>query len=100
MAGPTDRAGSRTRRAMSHAARGLVARTLSIAAVFAAMPLMLRLLGQESLGAWLVLLAIFQWVTFFDFGVAAGARNEIARAAVIGDAVLLSLSPARCPVAR
>jgi len=44
------------------------------------MPVMLQRLGSAQLGVWLVLLSVFQWITFFDLGVAAGARNEMARA--------------------
>lgn len=49
------------------------------------MPLMLKLLGGQQLGAWLVLLSVFQWITMFDLGIAAGARNEIARAVAVRD---------------
>ena len=60
----------------------------AIAASLASMPLMLKQLGPALLGAWLVLLSVFQWVTFFDLGVASGARNEIARALANGDIAL------------
>lgn len=46
---------------------------------------MLTLLGGQQLGAWLVLLSVFQWITMFDLGIAAGARNEIARAFAVSD---------------
>jgi O-antigen/teichoic acid export membrane protein len=46
---------------------------------------MLGLLGGQQLGAWLVLLSVFQWITMFDLGVSAGARNEIARSIAAGD---------------
>lgn len=48
------------------------------------MPILLRLLGAETAGAWLVLLSVFQWVTYFDLGTAAGARNQLARALAAG----------------
>lgn len=57
----------------------------AIITVFAATPLMLDRLGSKEFGAWLVLLSVFQWITLFDLGVSAGARNEIARAAAIED---------------
>lgn len=53
----------------------------AVAAIFAATPLMLHLLGSQQFGVWLVLLSVFQWITLCDLGVSAGARNEIARAA-------------------
>lgn len=61
-------------------AAGLVLRLLAVAGSFLVMPVMLRRLGSAELGVWLVLLSVFQWITFFDLGVAAGARNEMARA--------------------
>jgi O-antigen/teichoic acid export membrane protein len=64
---------------------GLVAKLGAIAATFASMPLLLRLLGEQELGAWLVLLSIFQWITMFDLGISAGARNEVARAVALKD---------------
>lgn len=71
---------NRTRSVLQQSILGLVYRFGAVAASFAMMPLMLKQLGAQSLGAWLVLLSIFQWITFFDLGVSAGARNEIARA--------------------
>jgi O-antigen/teichoic acid export membrane protein len=47
---------------------------------------MLQLLGSQQFGVWLVLISVFQWITLFDLGVSAGARNEIARAAASKDA--------------
>lgn len=70
----------RTKIVLIESARGLAYKLLAIAVSFLMMPIMLTQLGAETLGAWLVLLSIFQWVTFFDLGVAAGAKNEIARA--------------------
>lgn len=64
---------------------GLVARLGAIAAMILAMPFMLKLLGEKELGAWLVLLSVFQWITMFDLGISAGARNEIARAIALED---------------
>ena len=66
---------------------GLAAKFGAVAATLVAMPLMLNLLGEQELGAWLVILSIFQWITMFDLGLSAGARNEVARAAAVGDAL-------------
>jgi O-antigen/teichoic acid export membrane protein len=76
---------SRTRRVLQQAGLGLVSRIGAMGATFAAMPLMLHLLGSQQFGVWLVLLSVFQWITLFDLGVSAGARNEIARAAATQD---------------
>lgn len=76
---------SRTRRVMQQAGVGLISRFGAVAATFAATPLMLHILGKQQFGVWLVLLSVFQWVTLFDLGVSAGARNEIARAAAAQD---------------
>lgn len=78
-------AANRTRSVLQQSILGLVYRFGAVAASFAIMPLMLKQLGAQSLGAWLVLLSVFQWVTFFDLGVSAGARNEIARAVANND---------------
>lgn len=78
---------NRTRSVLQQSILGLVYRVGAVAASFAMMPLMLKQLGAESLGAWLVLLSVFQWVTFFDLGVSAGARNEIARAVANNDVI-------------
>lgn len=75
----------RTGRVIRQSAFGLAYRMGAIITVFAATPLMLNRLGSKEFGAWLVLLSVFQWITLFDLGVSAGARNEIARAAAIED---------------
>ncbi len=59
---------------------GLSLRFFAVGGAFLAMPVMLEILGPTELGVWLVLLSVFQWITFFDLGVASGARNEMARA--------------------
>jgi O-antigen/teichoic acid export membrane protein len=59
---------------------GLSFRIVAVVGTFIAMPVMLKRLGDAELGIWLVLLSVFQWITVFDLGVAAGARNEMARA--------------------
>lgn len=61
----------------------------AVGATLAATPLMLELLGAQQLGTWLVLLSVFQWITMFDLGIAAGARNEIARAVAVRDELRL-----------
>lgn len=76
---------SRTRTILRQTCIGLLAKLGAVAATLAAMPLMLKLLGEQKLGVWLVLLSIFQWITMFDLGISAGARNEIARAAAVRD---------------
>ena len=77
---------SRTRQVLRQTGLGLVTRVGAIGATFMATPLMLQLLGSQQFGVWLVLLSVFQWITLFDLGVSAGARNEIARAAASKDA--------------
>lgn len=64
---------------------GLILRLVAVGGTFLAMPVMLQRLGPVELGIWLVLLSVFQWLTFFDLGVAAGARNEMARAFATGN---------------
>lgn len=78
-------AASRTRRILLQSGIGIVSKMGAVAATLAAMPLMLKLLGGQQLGAWLVLLSVFQWITMFDLGIASGARNEIARAIAVRD---------------
>jgi O-antigen/teichoic acid export membrane protein len=70
----------RTRRVLLNIGVGSAAKAGGVLLSFVAMPIMLQLMGPAALGSWLVLLSVFQWVTFFDLGMAAGARNEIARA--------------------
>lgn len=76
---------SRSRKIILQSGIGLVSRVGAIAATLAATPLMLTMLGGQQLGAWLVLLSVFQWITMFDLGIAAGARNEIARSVAVND---------------
>lgn len=71
---------SRDRKIIRHTILGIALRLVAIAGTFLVMPIMLDRLGPTELGIWLVLLSVFQWITFFDLGVAAGARNEMARA--------------------
>ena len=59
---------------------GIVFRIAAIGINLLAMPVMLGMVGQALLGVWLTLLSIFQWLTFFDLGIASGARNAIATA--------------------
>ena len=84
-AAPTPASTSRTYTILRQATIGLVAKFGAVAATLAAMPLMLKLLGSQELGAWLVLLSVFQWITMFDLGISAGARNEVARAVAVQD---------------
>jgi len=70
---------SRNRTLKKHILAGAVFQIASIALTLLLMPMMLRMLGQASLGVWLTLLGILQWLTYFDLGVAAGARNALAR---------------------
>lgn len=75
----------RSRRVLRNVAGGVVARLASLLLMFYSTRLMLELLGVESLGLWLVVLGVLQWVTYFDFGVSFGARNELARNLACGD---------------
>lgn len=84
-AAPKPPLSSRSHTILRQASIGFVAKFGAIAATVASMPLMLRLLGEQELGAWLVLLSIFQWITMFDLGISAGARNEVARAVALKD---------------
>lgn len=76
---------SRTRRVLQQSGIGLLARFGAVIVTFVTAPLMLQILGPQQFGVWLVLVSIFQWVSLCDLGVAAGARNEIARAAAAVD---------------
>jgi O-antigen/teichoic acid export membrane protein len=76
---------SRDRQLKQHILGGAAFQVASIGLALLAMPLMLKMLGQASLGVWLTLLSIFQWLTFFDLGIASGARNALSRAIAEGD---------------
>lgn len=76
---------SRTSRVLRQVSIGLVFRLGSVCATLSSVPITLDVLGPEKMGVWLVLLSVFQWVTLFDLGIGAGARNEIARAVAIAD---------------
>ena len=76
---------TRTRKILLQTGFGLIAKFGAFVATLLAMPLMLNLLGAKELGTWLVLLSVFQWITMFDLGLSAGARNEIARAVAVHD---------------
>lgn len=75
----------RSRRVLRNVAGGLVARGASLLLMFYSTRLMLELMGVETLGLWLVVLGVLQWVTYFDFGISYGARNALARALAGGD---------------
>lgn len=64
---------------------GTAFQVAGIALILLAMPMMLNMLGQASLGVWLTLLSIFQWLSYFDLGVASGVRNALARSLSAGD---------------
>lgn len=70
---------ARNRRVLANVAGGLLARVCALILQFYSTRLMLQLMGVDSLGIWLVVLGILQWVTYFDFGIGYGARNELAR---------------------
>src|SRR4051812_8750304 len=75
----------RTRTVLVQTALSLLLKMGSVAASFAAVALALRQLDASTMGVWLVLLSVFQWITLFDLGIGPGARNEIGRAAASGD---------------
>ena len=75
----------RSRRVLRNVAGAIAARGASILLSFYSIRLMLDLLGVESFGIWLVMLGVLQWVTYFDFGVGLGARNELSRNLARGD---------------
>ncbi len=75
----------RSRRVINNVIGGLLARVASLSLQFYSARLMLQLMGVESLGLWLVVLGVLQWVTYFDFGISYGARNELARNLARGD---------------
>lgn len=50
---------------------------LSIAMSFLMVKYMLQYLGVEKYGIWSVILAIINWVLFFDLGIANGIKNKI-----------------------
>jgi O-antigen/teichoic acid export membrane protein len=75
----------RSRRVLRNVAGAVAARGASLFLAFYSTRLMLDLLGAESLGIWLVVLGMLQWVNYFDFGVGFGARNELSRNLARGD---------------
>jgi O-antigen/teichoic acid export membrane protein len=79
---------ARDRNLKSNIVGGAIYQVAGIALSLLAMPLMLDMLGQASLGVWLTLLGIFQWLTFFDLGIAAGARNAVANAIAANDRLM------------
>lgn len=78
-------ANKRTQNILIQSGFGLAFRLASILATFASMPILQNELGSDTLGTWLVLLSIPQWLTYFDFGIASGARNEMAHSAAQRD---------------
>lgn len=77
--------GGRSRRVIRNVLSGLLARGFAFALSLYSTWLMLRLMGAEDMGVWLVVLGILQWVSFFDLGIGYGARNAIARHMALGD---------------
>jgi O-antigen/teichoic acid export membrane protein len=75
----------RTKIIIRQASWGLLYRILATVFMFMTTPIMLSVLESSTLGVWLVLLSIMQWVTLFDMGISAGARNEIAKAVAFGN---------------
>ncbi|WP_333873900.1 oligosaccharide flippase family protein [Methylobacter sp.] len=63
----------------------VVYKTVSMAASFLAIPLMIRYLGQEQFGVWSTLLTVMSWIVFFDLGVGNGLRNKVAEALAKND---------------
>lgn len=43
------------------------------------MPLLLNVASGNEVGTWFTILSVLQWVSLFDFGLASGARNKIAK---------------------
>ena len=76
---------TRTRTVVKQSGLGLFARVGSMLLTFITLPLLLQALGARELGVWLVLASVFHWIAHMDFGVASGARNEIAKAAAARD---------------
>jgi exopolysaccharide biosynthesis WecB/TagA/CpsF family protein len=58
----------------------LLFKGLAIILSLALVPLTIHLIGLERYGTFLVISAFLGWITFFDFGLANGFRNEFAQA--------------------
>ena len=43
-------------------------------------PLLIDLLGVEVYGTWLTIASISTWMTFFEFGLGSGLKNQLGRA--------------------
>lgn len=64
-----------------------VAKTLSMVANFALLPLSLSFVGQSAYGVWLTLSTVLGWFALFDVGIGNGLRNKLATAFAAGDMV-------------
>lgn len=53
-------------------------RILTVIISFILVPIMLKYLGNEQYGMWSVLLALINWILFFDLGLANSVKNKVA----------------------
>lgn len=60
-------------------------KALSVLVSFLVVRYMLEYLGTELYGVWVVILALMNWIIFFDFGIANGIKNKVAQSLSVGD---------------
>lgn len=74
------RSQERYRRILLTTASGLVVRTVGVLVGLVTVPLVLSYLGKERYGLWTAVTTLVAWATLFDFGLANGLVNLVARA--------------------
>jgi O-antigen/teichoic acid export membrane protein len=69
----------RTKRYISQLKHTVVLKFLSILFTFLAVPATIDLVGTYTFGVWATIQSVISWIIFFDFGLANGLRNEVAK---------------------
>lgn len=76
---------------MKHSLRFSVAvnagiKVLALIVSFLSTPLMMSFFSNEAvLGAWFTILSVLNWISFFDFGIGNGLRNDLTYALSVGN---------------
>lgn len=71
---------SRSRKLKKNIIYSLCLTGISMIVSFLLYPLLIDLLGVEVYGTWLTIASIATWMTFFEFGLGSGLKNQLGRA--------------------
>ncbi len=55
----------------------IILKLLGVGLTYLLLPLLLKNIGMERYGIWVLLISIFTWVNNFDFGIGSSLKNKV-----------------------